>query len=323
MIRFFIVLFTVFVPLSLVSALPRIAPMEISRDLMNILQGGSQLADMRSESGVDVGLISAKYFHDIDIFTHKYSLVFQSLVLRPTIDRSLSYQLHIQDYSLSCEIAALRIVLDRLGVIVSERDIFASIPQFPQAYSTGGIWGDPDTEFVGYYTGGQTKQTGYGVYEFPLAQYSQIYSLHTRIINQASYTGGFDSTAHIGELLSILDDPKSHVILWGDWCSDPVSDDGFFAKGGKSLLRFFPVPARNRCWRSASERILKWQTPLGKNIIGLSGEHAFILLGYVGSKNKPTHIVVWDTYTGRHVYPYDELMRKWSLLQYRSLIISQ
>ncbi len=323
MIRFFTVVFAICISLSWVYALPRISPIEISRDLNNILQWWSQLEFDKSRSLIDKQLISDKYFHDLDNFALRYNQAFRSLVLRPSVDRSLSYRLHIQDYSLSCEIAALHIVLDRLGIIVSEKDIFASIPQFPYVYSTWGIWWDPDIEFVGYYTGGQTKQTGYGVYEFPLAQYAQSYALSTRIINQTSYSWWYTRTIHIWELLSVLDDPHSHVILWWDWCSDPISDDGFFPKWWQSILRFFPLPARNRCWRDASERTLSWQTPLGKNIVWLSWEHTFVLLGYVWPKNRPTHIIVWDTYTGRHVYPYDEWMRKWSLLQYRSLIISQ
>ncbi len=58
-------------------------------------------------------------------------------------------------------------------------------------------------------------------------------------------------------------------------------------------------------------------------MVGLSGEHAFVLLGYIGSPSRPSHLIVWDTYTGRHIYPISEWMRKWSLIQYRSLIISQ
>jgi hypothetical protein len=208
-------------------------------------------------------------------------------------------------------------------VIVTERQILLDIPYFAQPYSTGGIWWDPDIEFVGYYTGGQAKQTGYGIYEAPLALYAQTHSLDTRIINQLLYTGWSTPANHLWELLSTLDDPDSHVILWGDWCTDPDSEDGFFSKWGKSILRSFPLPARNRCWRDASERRIRWQTPSGKQFVWLSGEHAYVLLGYIGKIKNPTHIIVWDTYTGRHVYPYAEWIRKWAEMQYRSLIISQ
>jgi hypothetical protein len=66
---------------------------------------------------------------------------------------------------------------------------------------------------------------------------------------------------------------------------------------------------------------LRWTTPEGKVIDAISGEHAFILLGYIGSLEKPSHIIVFDTDTGRHIYPYSEWMRKWALMEYRSLLI--
>ena len=323
MLRFLIILLASILSIWSTYALPRVSPIEMSRDLKSILQGWSQLWEIGPGSSNSTELISEKYFHDLDTFASKYSAPYQSLILRPTIDRSLSYRLHIQDYSLSCEIAALQIVMHRLGISLSEKQIFVSIPQYPQAYGTGGIWWDPDIEFVGYYTGGQTQQTWYGIYEAPLAKYAQDYSLRTRILNESSHIGWLTPATHLSELLSTLDDTRSHVILWGDWCTETNSEDGFFPKWGKSILRFFPLPARNKCWRSATERILRWTTPSGKKITGLSGEHAFVLLGYIGSPKSPSHIIVWDTYTGRHVYSYAEWMRKWSLMQYRSLIISQ
>ena len=321
MLRFLIICVLFCVAVESVFALVRTPSKQIATELHHILETRSRI-DTVSGSLDDVRFRD-KYLYEIETFAQKYATSWSTLALRPTIDRSLWYRLRIQDYSLSCEITALRIVLERLAVLVSETDILTSIPQFPQPYSTGGIWGDPDIEFVWYYTGGQTKKTGYGVYEAPLARYAQSYSLRTRIINETSYTGWLSANRHLSELIEILDDPRSHVILWWDWCTDPLYDDGFFPKWGKSILRSFPLPARNRCWRDTSQRTLEWQTPTGKKIVWLSWEHAFVLLGYVGSKKRPSHIIVWDTYTGRHVYTYAEWMRKWSEMQYRSLIISQ
>jgi uncharacterized protein YvpB len=269
----------------------------------------------------DSDLTSQKYIHDIALFAEKYMNALSVLALTPTVDRSLLYHLHIQQYSLSCEIAALAIILERLGISVTEQDILSHIPQFPSIYASWGIWWDPDIEFVGYYTGGQTKQTGYGVYEFPLAQYAQRYQLHTEIANV--HSGGLSPEEHMKTLLASLDNQNIHVLLWWDYCTDPMSEDGILNTGGRVIARFFPIPARNHCLRSSRDRQMNWKTPAGNDILWLSGEHAFVLLGYVGAKNKPTHIIVWDTYTGRHVYPYDEWMQKWSLLGYRSLIISQ
>lgn len=266
--------------------------------------------------------IPQKYSQELEWVYQKYVLRFHTLLLKPTVDRSLFYRLRIQKYSLSCEITALQIVLDSLGIIVSENDILFSIPSYPFVYQTGGIWWDPDREFVWYYTGGQTKKTGYGIYEKPLAQYVQIYWLDTKIINQLVYTGTMNPWRHLARILQNLDNKNTHIILWWDWCTGSLYEDGIFSFWGHWSLRIFPIPAQNQCDRDSGKRLLYWTTPENKEVIWLSGEHAFVLLGYVWTIKNPTHIILWDTYTWRHIYPYSEWMRKWSLLQYRSLIIS-
>jgi hypothetical protein len=268
-------------------------------------------------------MIRDKYLHDVSLFAKRYiGYPIQTILLTPTIDLSLGYHLAIQEYSLSCEIAALRILLDRLDIRVTELDIFAQIPQYPSVYS-GGIWGDPDREFVGYSTGGQTRRTGYGIYEKPLADYVGTLGLHTEIINTHDHTGSLTPESHMTRLLGLLHQKDTHIMLWWDWCTDPDVEDGILPRGWTQILRFFPLPARNPCLRSATARTLIWTTPAWRIVTGISWEHAFVLLGYIGKKEKPTHIIVWDTYTGRHVYPTSEWMRKWSLLQYRSLIITR
>ena len=294
----------------------------MARDLANILESRVSIESL-SGTGRTYRAFTQRYFDDLDVFVARYATPFRVFALRPTLDRSLSYRLRIQQYSLSCEIAALQIILARLGIPVTERDILASIAQFPFAYSSGGIWWDPDIEFVGSYTGGQAKRTGYGVYEAPLANYAKIWSLDTRIMNQYSYTWDMSSHQHLTSLLENLKQSNTHILLWWDWCTDPRGEDGVLANWWRWILSLFPLPARNSCDRSADQRLMNWTTPSGKKITGLSWEHAFVLLGYIGSSKNPSHIIVWDTYTGRHVYPRSEWMRKWSAMQYRSLIISQ
>ncbi len=248
---------------------------------------------------------------------------FHVLSFRPHIDRSLMYRLHIQKYSLSCEVAALQIIMSALGMQVSEDDIFSQIPQYPFPYASGGIWWDPDHEFVGFYTGWQAKKTGYGIYEAPLANYVRMHNYSASIMHQSMYSGTMNPETQMSLLLQALDTTDTHILLWWDWCTDPQYEDGVLRKWGSWILEFFPLPGRNHCDRFADARQLKWTTPQWKSIIWLSGEHTFVLLGYVGTYKKPSHIIVWDTYTGRHVYPYAEWMRKWSRMDNRSLLISR
>ncbi len=321
MLRFFLAL--IIVGLSVISAsaaTPKISQKEMANDLKSLIVSRENI-DQLVWTGLTYTAFTRRYLDDLDTFSQKYINSFQALTLRPTIDRSLGYHFHIQEYKLSCEISALQIVLSALKIGVTESDIITSLPYYPYIYASGGIWWDPDNQFVGFYTGSQSKQTGYGIYESPLANYAKIYKLKTEIINQNTYSGTMNPWVHMKTLLGYLKQKNTHIILWWDWCTDPQYEDGVLSIWGKWMSALFPLPARNYCKNIAMNRILNWKTPEWKNIRGLSGEHAFILLGYIGTIDKPSHIIVWDTYTGRHIYTYSEWMRKWSLMEYRSLII--
>lgn len=319
---FFSIVFLFCIWFSWLHAAPVISQKEMARDLNSILLSRASIETTDKKIPKYI-VISRKYLRDLDAFGQKYITPLWVFSLRPELDRTLSYHLRIQQYSLSCEIAALQIILGWLGVVVSEKDIFAGIPIFNFPYTAWGIWGDPDREFVWSYTGSQAKKTGYGIYEKPLAIYAKKYGFATEIINQYTYTGWLNPHKHLVKLLEKIEDKNTHVLLWWDWCTTLANEDGILKSWGKWIIPFFPLPARNTCKWKASDRIMNWKTPDGKQISGLAWEHAFILLGYVGSKSKPTHIIAWDTYTWRHIYSYGEWMRKWSLMQNRSLIISR
>lgn len=111
----------------------------MARDLSQILQNRINIGSL-SGTGRTYVAFTRQYFRDLDTFIEKYATPFRVFALRPTVDRSLSYRLRVQQYSLSCEIAALRIILYSLGIDRSEDDILSNIPQFPFAYSSDGIW---------------------------------------------------------------------------------------------------------------------------------------------------------------------------------------
>ncbi len=240
--------------------------------------------------------------------------------LFPTVDKTLSYPLTLQKYKLSCEIAALKIVLNALGKNVSEEDVMSTIPQFKDEYNpVTKIWWDPEIEFVGYYTGSQRKMTGYGVYEQPLAM-SINGQYHTEPWNKDTRPKGMTHKEHLQRLLSSLDHGW-HVILWWDWCTDPRYEDALISWDKSLLTKIFPLPWKNICERFGESRKLTWKTPDGEEKIWLSWEHAFVLLGYVWKIENPKYIIVWDTDTGRHTYPIHEWMRKWEMMDFRSLLI--
>ena len=97
------------------------------------------------------------YFRLID---HRLNPVFYSA-------SQLDLLFHRQEHSLSCEAAALKMVLNFHNVSVSEADIIAKLP-FDSTPRSADIWGDPDLGFVGNIDG-KMGLDGYGVYWGPLA----------------------------------------------------------------------------------------------------------------------------------------------------------
>lgn len=70
------------------------------------------------------------------------------LTEKPTLDITRKYRLFLQKYNLSCEIAALRIVLENITKkTITEDEIFLNLPTF-SGEKKGDIWGDPDRYFV-------------------------------------------------------------------------------------------------------------------------------------------------------------------------------
>ncbi len=249
---------------------------------------------------------------------HTWNIRFRS---RPMLDTSSSYRFFLQKYNLSCEIAALRMLLESARwIIVTEEEIIQVLPRYTQPLTGSGVWGDPDREFVWDILGSQYAKTGYGIYEKPLVAYLESIGV------DATFSNGFDGRmlspeARLQELLIGLGN-NSRIMLWGDWCTRPAHEDGVFGFHEADFFwRLFLLPARNSCSRSEWARRITWLTPGGKKIEWISGEHTFILLWYYGYPHTPTHIIVWDTSTGRHVFPIDEWMRKWKALDYRSLTI--
>lgn len=255
--------------------------------------------------------------------------IFETWNYIPTTDRTTGYTLTLQKYRLSCEIAAMKSVFWALGYPRTEDEIIHTLPHHnkPMDKSTG-IWWDPDTEFVWLYGGSQSEKTGYGIYEWALAKYfhdelgKSEPKLETEAWNARTRPTDYTDKKHLTHLLSALDTWK-HVILWADWCTAPEYEDGLIKKDKNILRDIFPISAKNTCKNYKWYRYFDWKTKTGKKVVALAGDHVFVLLGYIGKADSPTHIIVWDTDTGRHIYPTGEWMRKWSMMQYRSLTVSK
>lgn len=80
---------------------------------------------------------------------------------------------YLQQYTLSCEAAALRMTLAYRGVTATEDQLLQKIG-FDPSGKRGGVWGNPYVGFVGNVKGKQMKN-GYGVYWEPIARAANYY----------------------------------------------------------------------------------------------------------------------------------------------------
>ena len=105
-------------------------------------------------------------------------VVYSAQVLSPfrrNFDVALKVPFHKQEHALSCEIAALKMVLNFHGVAVAESELLRGLYfDTKESRGEGNIWGDPDQGFVGNIDG-KIPNIGYGVYEKPIVDLALQY----------------------------------------------------------------------------------------------------------------------------------------------------
>jgi uncharacterized protein YvpB len=135
-----------------------------------------------------------------------------------TLDETtkLAVPAYLQKYSLSCEIASLRMALAFKGVHLDEDTIHREVGQDPTPHQ-GDIWGNPHGAFVGNINGRQMSD-GYGVHWEPIAKAANLH-------RPASAFQGWS----ISQLTSALS-AGNPVVIWvyssGGWPTTWKTPDG-------------------------------------------------------------------------------------------------
>ena len=232
----------------------------------------------------------------------------------------------IQQKPLSCESSAASDIITFLQwKVVHEEEVYSLLDKdkaWEVAIKSGNkyIWWNPNKWFVwhvDYYWENNIKPTQrlltwYGVYEKPIEKVYQTYGLKTKIINNSDYHKYFNNKEHMSLLLKFLNKGKM-VQLWGDRCTDPVYEDSLTWS-----------TTANSCPTLNENRKIEWyykEWEVLKKHIWLRGEHSFYLLGYEWNLYNPDKIIVWDTDTWYHKYVTKEWMRKWDLMDNRSIVV--
>ena len=116
-----------------------------------------------------------RFFADSNDFEHLAKHVYfaaQEIMPKKEPTNVLDIKFHRQEHSLSCEIAALKAILDWRGLAISENELLKSLAFSERGpRQAGNIWGDPDLGFVGDIDGSMPN-IGYGVYEKPIYELS-------------------------------------------------------------------------------------------------------------------------------------------------------
>lgn len=186
-----------------------------------------------------------------------------------------------QKYSLSCEIATLRMALAYKGQTIDEDFLISKLPfdtiePLRIDEVTGKrIWGDPYKGFVGIING-KMPVTGYGVYDKPIYDIARQYR-NAELLENATLRDV------INEIL--LGNP---VIVWGSLV------DG---------------------------RDISWFTPEGKEIKAIAGEHTRVLVGFYGDPEKPTEILLIDPVYGHIRMSTEKFLKDWSHLGNMGVVV--
>lgn len=123
----------------------------------------------------------------------------RTTAVRSTLELNVPF--YRQERNLSCEIAALRMILAEDGVFIAENDLFNQLPHGP-------LNADPNEVFVGN-VDGQQMTTGYGVHWKPIASLAGTYRSANSFDGQT--VGYLVDQLHAGH----------PVIIWGSVHSNP------------------------------------------------------------------------------------------------------
>jgi len=250
------------------------------------------------------------------------------------------YKQSIQQQELSCESSATSDIISTIkNQKVTEYDVIKRLSKsffWRTAYWKwkDRYWWDPDVGFVGYLDkynwrwALQRKYEGYWVYEKPLSKVYSQYWIKNRIINKFNRENLWISSDLQQLIFSLKQISEwNYIQMWWDTCTYPQYEDWKLNSGHITQEQANKgLNWRNKCLYPYRSRILLWRyknptTWEIKVIKWLNWEHAFYLLWYKWNIENPSHIIVWDTNTWKHIYPTSEWLRKWNKMDNRSILV--
>lgn len=207
--------------------------------------------------------------------TNSFSFSFKTEQNEKLKITKLDIPLDLQDYSLSCEAASLKMAMAGKGIRVSEEEIMEKISYDPTPHKDN-IWGDPYLAFVGKIDG-KICSTGYGVYWEPVA----------KAANHWTEAQSF-SNWRIEDLIKEIKSGNP-VIVWGA-LSNSLTD-------------------------------CSWFTPEGKYIKAYKETHVKLLIGFVGSPENPSKIILNDPLKGELYWEVPYFKDNWAIFGNSGVVV--
>lgn len=172
-------------------------------------------------------------------------------------DIKLNAPIYKQQYSNSCEAAALRMALAFKGIMKSEIQILTKFGYNPTSRDwVKNIWDDPQKQYVGYVDVVGKMEGGYGVYGLPVVKAVESFGLKSEYATSTAITPTWIAQAI---------DNKNPVLFWG--------------------------------YTSFKEPAYTWTTPEGATVKAFKGEHVRLILGFNGTIENPVGFYVHDSVT--------------------------
>lgn len=244
------------------------------------------------------------------------------------ISDSIKYK-SLQKYSLSCEI---RRASDIISAIkwqkIDEDELIDKIEKTnffgkkAVKFDWDFLWWNPNFWFVWDIKWNQFDLTWYWVLENPISVLYKKYKISNKIITNKNYNSSYWQKEHLAELFIALN-KWNFVQLWWDRRTNPDEEDWILDKvKEKDLEKWLNWKNYSKYWRK--DRKISWNYMKDWNLTKiewLNWEHAFYLLWYEWELDNPKKIIVWDTKTWKHKYNTKEWLRKWNLMQNKSIIV--
>lgn len=199
-----------------------------------------------------------------------------------------------QDYDMTCAVATAKMALAWKGIYVSEQGLYNLIGRDPYQYlwdsgRNAYTWGDPNRGFLGPINGGggTNPERAFGVYWYPIQRVFRDHYGITTEVKQGWNIYDLARTLEQGHPVQIWA-WNGLTVTWGD-------------VGGKRMD-----------WYDAAT---------GNQIYAINGMHSWLIVGFYGTANNPTHFIYEDPWRGFVTKPASEFDYHWSFYNKTGLVI--